>query len=281
NQSVPLASFNIDTPNDEDDMIYNNVDETEGNDLPYSTQLLHPYTSIYTDAFCQRIFYLFRESKLSKREHRKFLDLINDALPIPNNLASNMNRLLSMIQMKVNLFRKRRICLICTYEIANDVCFCPLCPKSNDTNIAIVYDSDIKSIVSLLLKKHYEKIRQYKKQIRANHDEPNNDDISFGYAYQKLLQKYSDENFITALMHLDGISLCKSNKLKMWLFSFSIVEILGKMRYQRYNMAIVSICISSKEPVASIWLQNGVAALEELKVSGIVNFLLIKIVVEL
>ena len=54
--------------------------------------------------------------------------------------------------------------------------------------------------------------------------------MGFGYAYQQLLHKYSDENFITALMHLDGISLCQSNKLKMWLFSFSIVELPSKVR---------------------------------------------------
>ncbi len=73
-------------------------------------------------------------------------------------------------------------------------------------------------------------------------------------------------------MHLDGVGLCKSTKLKMWLLSFSIIELPAKIRYQKYNMPIVSIWICCKEPIASVWLQNSIETLEELKLSGIVNF---------
>ncbi|CAF1311019.1 unnamed protein product, partial [Rotaria sordida] len=165
-------------------------------------------------------------------------------------LPLNMNKLLSVIQIEKNLFNKKRLCLICTQDIASDICFCPTCPNSNDTNIAIIYQSDLKSILSLLLKKLYKEIREYTKQLRINHDVLGTYDIGFGYAYQQLLHKYSNENFITALMHLD--------------------ELPSKVRYQRYNMPIVSMWISSKEPNASIWLQNTIAVLEELKTTGIV-----------
>ena len=203
----------------------------EENDPTYSNQLLHPYTDIPTDIFCRRLLQTFRDSKLSKSEHHKFLNLIHDALPIPNNLPLNMNKLLLLIQIKKNLFNKKRICLLCTQDIAGDLCFCPTCSNSNDTNIATIYQSDIKSIISLLLKKFYKEIREYTKQLRVKHEVLDTYDIGFGYACQQLLHKYSDENFITALMHLDGISLCQSNKLKMWLFSFSIVELPSKVRY--------------------------------------------------
>ena len=46
-------------------------------------------------------------------------------------------------------------------------------------------------------------------------------------------------------------------------------------------MPVVSMWISSKESVAPIWLKDSVAALEELKITDIVNFLLIRIDVEL
>ncbi|CAF4735302.1 unnamed protein product, partial [Rotaria sp. Silwood2] len=230
NQNVSCLLINIDTPNDEDDIVYDNIDECtqpiadinninkismlnssvysdsifEENDSTYSIQLLHPYTDIPTAIFCRKLLQTFRDSKLSKNEHHKFLNLIHDALPIPNNLPLNMNKLFSLIQIKKNLFNKKKICLMCTQDIASDMCFCPTCPNSNDTNIAIIYQSDIKSILTLLLKHLYPEIREYTKQLRANHDELGTHDIGFGYAYQQLLRKFSDENFITALMHLDG-----------------------------------------------------------------------------
>ena len=183
NQNVSLPLINIDSPNDEDDIVYdnigectqsiagiNNIDEfsmlnssvysdriLEENDPTYSNQLLHPYTDIPTDIFCRRLLQIFRDSKLSKSEHHKFLNLIHDALPILNNLPLNMNKLLFLIQIKKNLFNKNRICLLCTQDIAGDLCFCPTCPNSNDTNIAIIYQSDIKSILSLLLKNFIKK----------------------------------------------------------------------------------------------------------------------------
>ena len=243
----------------------------EENDLISSAQL-HLYTDISTGDFCRKLLQTFRQSKLSKSEHDKYINLFHDVLPIPNNLPSNMNKLLLLIEMKKNLFSKKKICLICTQNIAGDIYSCPRCPNSDDTDIAIVYQSDIKFILSLLLKSLYDEIRDYTKQLRTNRDELGTNDIGFGHAYQQLLQQYSNEDFITALMYLDGVSLCQSNKLKMWLFSFSIVELPSKLRNQRYNMPILSIWISSKEPIASMWLQDSVMILEELKTTGMLIF---------
>ncbi len=136
----------------------------------YSNQVLHPYTNLSTETFCYRFVQLFHQGKLAKTEHQKFLDLFESVLPIPNNLRKNMSQLLSLLEMKENFFRKRVICLICSRDIPDDLCFCSVCTESNDTNIAIIYDADIQSILKLLLNKLWDQISQYKTQIRLNHD---------------------------------------------------------------------------------------------------------------
>ncbi|CAF0964920.1 unnamed protein product [Adineta ricciae] len=244
-------------------------ESSEENGLISSVQL-HQYTDLPTGVFCRKLLQTFRHSRISKIERDRFLKLFHEVLPIPNNLPSSMNKVHSLLQFEENLFRKKQICLECTQDIPVDSCSCHRCPNSDETNIAVVYQSDIKVVLSLVLKSLCNEIHDYKKQLRANRDDLATNDIGFGYAYQQLLQQYSSENFITALMHLDGVSLCESNKLKMWLFSFSIVELPSKLRYQRHNMPVLSMWISTKEPIASVWLQDSVAVLEELKTTGVV-----------
>ena len=130
---------------------------SQNNDTLYFTQLLHPYTETSTDAFCYRLIRVFRESRLSKTEHRKFLDLIHYGLAVPNNLPSNMNKLVSLVEMTANLFRKRRVCLICTNDINNDLRFCPVRPDSNDSNIAFIYDSGYQIYFVIIVKKIIER----------------------------------------------------------------------------------------------------------------------------
>ena len=147
---------------------------------------------------------------------------------------------------------------------------CADCSMSDDTNIAFVYESDIKRILSLLLTRFWTIISTYRDQIRTKNVMLGTNDIVFGQVYQRLLNQNSSENFITRLFHLDGIGLCKSNKLKMWLFSFAVIELPAQIRYSRCNMPIVSIWVSSKQPIASLWLKNSILKLEELKISGTV-----------
>ncbi|CAF2117764.1 unnamed protein product [Rotaria magnacalcarata] len=231
---------------------------------------LHPYTDMLTNSFCFRLLKSFRYSKLSQSESHRLFDLIHSALPSPNNLPISINKLLQKLELNQNFFRKTNICLLCYKEISDENRVCLSCPTSNKNNIAAIYDSDVKSILCVLLEKIGDTIRVYKNDLILNNDTSGNLDIGFAYAYQNLLHRFSNENFITALMHLDGIGLCKSNKLKMWLLSFSIIELPAKLRYQKHNMVIVSIWVSSKEPIASVWLQKSIKKLEELKLTGVI-----------
>lgn len=124
----------------------------------------------------------------------------------------------------------------------------------------------------MLLTKVWKEIHEYKEQIMKNADTAGDYDIGFGLAYTSLWNEFSDEKFITIILHLDGINLCKSNKLKLWVFSFSIVELPGRVRCHRYNTLILSMWISYIEPIVSMWLPKIVDSLEELKTSGTDSF---------
>lgn len=233
-----------------------------------SSDLLHDYTIMSNDVFCNRLLQLFRSSKLSKSEHQKFLDLIRSGLPNPNNLPSNMRSLLKTVQMDESLFTKRTVCSICEKDIIDKSSICSTCPDSNKTNLVNIYESNIHRIICVLLKRFWSSIF-----VGTSGDQTDNpviqaNDIHCGEAYRFLFNKFSNEKFVTGLAHLDGISLCKSSKLKMWLFSLSIVELPARIRYKRYNMPVISMWIGYREPVASVWLRNSVLTLNQLKVSG-------------
>ena len=66
-------------------------------------------------------------------------------------------------------------------------------------------------------------------------------------------------------MHLDGVGLTKSTKLKLWLFSGSIVELPPQLRYRRYNMPLISIWVGYTEPIINLWLDKIIDKLNYLK----------------
>ena len=233
-------------------------------------EFLHQYTDVPTCDFCYNLLKVFRDLRISKNKYRKFINLIKSILPNPNSLPLSMEQLLSILNINDNIFTKRKVCLLCANDISGNLHSCPHCPASTETSIAIVYDADIRYLLFLLLKRVWTEMINYKKLIRENNDIYESNDIPFGAAYQDLLRQYWNETFVTSLLHLDGVSLFQSNKLKMWLFSFSIVELPATIRYRRFNMPVISIWISYVEPNASLWLRSSMATLEALKISGIV-----------
>ena len=133
--------------------------------------------------------------------------------------------------------------LLCANDISGNLHSYPHCPASTETSMAIIYDANIRYLLFLLLKRVWTEVINYKKLIRENNDIYETNDIPFGAAYQDLLRQYWNETFVTSLLHLDGVSLFQSNKLKMWLFSFSIIALPATIRYRRFNMPVISIWI--------------------------------------
>ena len=99
-------------------------------------------------------------------------------------------------------------------------------------------------------------------------DERGTRDIPFARLYRDLLAKHGTENIISLILHLDGISLTSSTRLKMWLFSGAIVELPPKHRYQRYNMILMSVWVAYVEPDPHLWLRTSIVALRNLKDQG-------------
>lgn len=267
--------WEIDQNNEENDMdeIIDCHSPRESNEVDdinsiVEAQTLHEHTNISVDLFCNRLVQLFRRAKLSKTDHQKFLDLFHSGLPVPNSLPLNMKNLLKRVRIGDNLFKKRKVCCICHRDLNENVDSCSNCPNSNHTKIACIYESDLMKILMVLLKQYWPSINDNIIRIRTSNDAIKTYDLISGKLYQSLLKKFPTEKFISGLLHLDGIALCNSSKLKLWLCSMSIVELPARIRYQRYNMPVISIWVGYQEPVASFWLQNTIFVFDRLKVSG-------------
>ena len=233
------------------------------------SELLHGHSNIRTAVFCRNLLHLLRETGVCKSKSKAYLDLIRSALPHPNNLPSSMAKLFAMLDLKTNLFQKRTLCILCQRELSSSATRCDQCgPLSNETNLAFIFDNDLNTFLDVLLKRLRRPILDYIREVKTGVDNSKSRDIPFGSLYQDLLRRHPNSNMISALLHLDGISLAKSSKLKLWLFSFAIVELPPTLRFARHNMPVVSLWIGYSEPTAELWLGKAMSTLSALKSTG-------------
>lgn len=118
----------------------------------------------------------------------------------------------------------------------------------------------------------HSQILEYKAEIEKGEDERKTKDVPFGTLYKELLKRHPGENLLSLLLHLDGIPLTQSTKLKMWMFSGAIVELPPSIRYRRFNMVVISIWVGYVEPPPHLWLKNSVKMLEMVKSNGRIMF---------
>lgn len=111
-------------------------------------------------------------------------------------------------------------------------------------------------------------ISEYKKKIHQNDDADKTKDIPFGNLYQYLLKKNNHRDLISLLLHIDGIAITNSSKLKMWMLSGSIVELPSSLRSRRCNMVVISIWLAYIEPPAKLWLDYTSNKLKFIKEKG-------------
>lgn len=102
--------------------------------------------------------------------------------------------------------------------------------------------------------------------VRSNPN-PNND-LPYGLFYQRMVNGNPRNDHITLLLHADGVSVTRSTKLKMWLFSAVIVELPPKLRHRRCNMIPISIWVGHSEPKMTVWLSSSVENLCRMKAKG-------------
>ncbi|CAF4947787.1 unnamed protein product, partial [Rotaria socialis] len=174
-------------------------------------------------------------------------------LPIPNNMPTTEQELLLLLGVN-ELFTKRTICLLCYNEFSYDSKFCPRRCSTDRSSIAYIYDSNVELIIKKIMARQSSNFNEHKKNIYNNTDHEKTKDIPFGTLYQYVLKQNGYQDLISLLLHVDGIGVTSSTKLKMWMLSGSIVELPAKLRSRQCNMVIISIWIAYIEPPAKLWL---------------------------
>ncbi|CAM4829295.1 unnamed protein product [Rotaria magnacalcarata] len=232
----------------------------------HNSAFLHSYTNITQSQFCTNLLRIFRDANICKAYSAKILQLINVALPHPNNLPTSLNALLTYMQVE-NLFFKRRISLSCKCDIKYTTKECLQCHSSDKMNFADVFDTDFTKCFSDIVERNAANIIQYRQKIMTGQNNENND-IPFQNIYQCFLKTVIHQPFISVILHLDGIGLGKSNKLTLWILSCMIVELPPHLRNKRQNMIPLLSWISSREPIIDIWLSECIRYLRNFKSSG-------------
>lgn len=167
----------------------------------------------------------------------------------------------------LNLFVKKEICVQCLQPIVLQnspvVCLC-----ANARKTCSIYDVDLVTSLHFQIGRLWPKIITYKRKIELNQSDDSND-IPFNIAYRDMLTRIDlNRNFMSLILHLDGISLCKSTKHTLWLLSGVIVELPPELRYRRENMILLSVYVGQSEPTTRTWLNSCVANLLRLKTNG-------------
>ncbi|CAF1201896.1 unnamed protein product, partial [Didymodactylos carnosus] len=206
----------------------------ENNDIQNETYL-HYYTSISTEKYCQELASILRSADINKTQSTQGL-----------LAAMNVD----------NLFKTRRICLLCQRDLHYKDKKCSKCRSVDEKTIANVYDVNVEKVLTTTIQRLSSEIEENKQKINVCNDEQQTNDVVFEKLYQQLLKQNSTQNIISLLLHLDGVGLTKSTRSKMWLFSGSIIEVPSKHRYRRYNMVLMSIWVGYTEPHIHMWLKS-------------------------
>ncbi|CAF1314464.1 unnamed protein product [Adineta ricciae] len=230
--------------------------------------VLHSYTHISTKEFSSKLLTLLRSSNTCKSQANRFLSFISSILPSPNNAPKTMDDLLQQLDIENNIFKKCMLCTSCNEYISLRKMFCSKCLSTDARNFAFVYDMNIEEYIKKVYVRFRVEIDEYRNQLFLRQDMEKTNDIGFNHVYQQLLKNNENDEFITFLLHIDGISLSKSSNLKMWLFSGSIIELRPQLRSHRYNNIIFSFWFGYKEPDVKIWLRNCTNLIRLVKTKG-------------
>ncbi|CAF4598965.1 unnamed protein product, partial [Rotaria magnacalcarata] len=233
-----------------DDATDCSTSDNDSSDAESEEVCLLEYTNVSTKYYCTDLLNYLRAADISKSHSTHLTTLIKSILPTPNHLPATMDDLLLFMNID-NLFSRRSICLICKGDLEYKQRKCLNCKCCDEKSIADIYDINLKDVFTKLVKRLTPIIEEYKQKIYNNIDEQETKDIPL-------------------ILHLDGVGLTRSSKLKMWLFSGSIVELPPICRYRRYNIILMSIWVAYTEPKPDLWLRPIISQIESLKMQDIV-----------
>ncbi|CAF3124002.1 unnamed protein product [Rotaria sp. Silwood2] len=106
-----------------------------------------------------------------------------------------------------------------------------------------------------MLERHFVDIAKYREKILHQQNDEINNDIPFQKVYRSLLTSTIRQPFISAIFHLDGVPLGKSNKLTLWVLSCSILELPPSLRNRHSNMIVLSMWVGVRQPIIKLWLR--------------------------
>ncbi|CAF4362153.1 unnamed protein product [Rotaria magnacalcarata] len=246
------------------------TDDENGNKLTQHHKiLLHKYTNISLQDASIEFLQLIRRSQISKINANQILLFIKRLLPCPNTAPSNMTNLLNYLNI-FNYFTTRKICILCRKDLKHYQAKCNDCLMAECKHVAHILDTDILSLLTCVVSRLADQIQKYKDSFSNNtYQQPY--DIPFAKQYQQLLIKYPEQNLLSLILHVDGASLVKSTKLKLWLFTASIVELPPNIRMKRQNMILISMYIGYTEPDVKLWLASSLTTINNLKKKGITD----------
>ena len=232
---------------------------------------LHQYTNILLNDVCIKFLQFIRQSQISKLSANKLLVFIKSLLPTPNSVPSNMNNLLAHLNI-LDYFEKRTVCTLCQRILQYNQTKCNDCLAAETKHVAHILDSNISLLLTTIVSRLVDEIQQYK-NVFSNTTDEDYYDIPFAKQYKKLLIQHSDKNLLSLIMHIDGIRLVKSTKLKLWLCSASIIELPPNIRIQRQNMILLSMYVGYTEPNIKLWLESTLRMMKDLKEKGITQYI--------
>ncbi|CAF5036720.1 unnamed protein product, partial [Rotaria sp. Silwood1] len=99
---------------------------------------------------------------------------------------------------------------------------------------ADIYDIDVDIIFYQLIDRLWPEIIEYKQQLASNSSNEYND-IPLNALYRNMISRLAyGVDFVSLILHVDGVSLCKSSKLTIWLLSGIFIELPTHLQYRRH-----------------------------------------------
>ena len=180
------------------------VTESELDD-PAIDRPLHLYTDLTCSQFLSSFLRLLRSTNMCKSRAQSFLKLIQSAMPQPNRLPVSMSQLLRDLDIDDNLFVKRAVCTSCKMDfVSTSAVACKDCNTTDGSSRALIYDTDARALLSMLLTRLHRSIQSFRSTIMAPSGNRSSTDLPFGRIYQRFLRQNSTQQFVNLVLHLDG-----------------------------------------------------------------------------
>ncbi|CAF3834664.1 unnamed protein product [Rotaria magnacalcarata] len=226
-------------------------------------QALHSHTSLDSFSFSKNLISFIRKANISKQHTEHLIGLIQSGLPQPNNLPTNYSALLSFLSVE-DLFIKRTVCINCKVDLPTSSKTCSKCNSNKSHSRALIFDAMHELVFTQIYDRLHTIMNAYRDIFKQQTFDDENNDVVYNQNY-KLLCDSTDDPFISIILHLDGVSLSKSNKQPMWILSCSFVELPPIIRNRRQNNLILSIWVGKKQPYIELWLSETIKQLKNLK----------------